>query len=175
MATVAKAKALTSISLIFLNGGHRTRLSAAKCERQSGVAWLLKLSDASFVSILMDLVRLDKWLWATRVFKTRGLATDACRAGHVKIDGQSVKPAHTVRPGEIITAWNGVFTRTVKVLAPLENRVGAQLVARFLADLTPESERNRRTEPDFRLVPLAGKSRPTKKERRQLNEFKEQL
>lgn len=123
----------------------------------------------------MDAVRIDKWLWATRVFKTRGLATDACRAGHVKIGGQSVKPARNVHPGEIIAAYNGLFTRTVKVIALVENRVGAGLVHDYLEDLTPESERTRRAEPSFKPIPLAGKSRPTKKERRQLGAFKERL
>lgn len=123
----------------------------------------------------MDSMRLDKWLWATRVFKTRGLATDACRAGQVKIGGQSVKPAREVRPGDVIVAWNGVFTRTVKVRALIENRVGAKLVADHLEDLTPEVERNRRAERSFTPIPLAGKSRPTKKERRQLEQFRERL
>jgi ribosome-associated heat shock protein Hsp15 len=123
----------------------------------------------------MDAVRIDKWLWAVRVFSTRGLATDACRAGHVKIGGQSVKPARKVRPGEIIATYNGVLTRTVKVVALLDHRVGAKLVVDYLEDLTPEAERNRRAEPNFKPVPLAGRSKPSKKERRQLERFKDQF
>jgi ribosome-associated heat shock protein Hsp15 len=133
------------------------------------------LPATSLPRLPMDLVRIDKWLWAVRVYQTRSLATDACKAGHVKIAGQSVKPALAVRPGDVVTAYNGHLTRTVKVLAALEDRVGAKLVGDFVEDLTPESERTRKAEPDFTRVSLVGKTKPSKKERRQLDRFKEQL
>ncbi len=123
----------------------------------------------------MNTIRVDKWLWAVRVFKTRSLATDACKAGHVKIDGRAVKPAREIRPGEIISAYNGQLTRTVKMLAALEKRVSAKVASEYMEDLTSESERVAQTEPDFTRVRLAGKTRPSKKERRQLNEFKAQF
>src|SRR3546814_288381 len=82
-------------------------------------------------------VRIDKWLWAVRLYKTRSLATAACRAGHVKIKGENVKPSHNVRVSEIISARAGELNRTVKVTGLLENRVGPKLVERYLEDLTP--------------------------------------
>lgn len=133
------------------------------------------LPATSIQQLPMDSVRIDKWLWAVRVYKTRSLAADACKAGHVKIAGQSVKPAREVRPGDIVAAFNGHLTRTVKVIAVLEDRVGAKFASDFVEDLTPESERTRKAEPDFTRVSLVGKSKPSKKERRQLDRFKEQL
>ncbi len=118
-------------------------------------------------------VRLDKWLWAVRLFKTRTLAAAACQGGHVKIHGQRAKPAHTVRVGEIIEVQQGEMRRTVKVLAPLERRLGAREVPAYLEDLTPPAERRRPEEP--RLEPLfhrpKGAGRPTKRERRRLIEL----
>jgi ribosome-associated heat shock protein Hsp15 len=115
--------------------------------------------------------RVDKWLWATRVFHTRSQATAACRAGHVKIEGQNVKPARPVRPGEIITAQVGELTRTVRVLGPLRQRVGAQAARAFLQDLTPATEYQKRREPAAApvLPRPRGSGRPTKKERRALD------
>jgi ribosome-associated heat shock protein Hsp15 len=123
----------------------------------------------------METVRIDKWLWAVRVFKTRSLATGACRAGHVKIAGQSVKPARDVHVGEIITAFNGHFTRTLKVLAVLEQRVGAGRVTAYADDQTPAEERLRRSDPGSTLVNLAKAGRPSKKARRTLTRLKERL
>lgn len=120
-------------------------------------------------------VRIDKWLCAVRVFKTRGLATEACKAGHVKIDGVSVKPARDLRLGEVITAYTGHLTRTVKVLGLLENRCSAKVVAEFMEDLTPPEERTRKREPSFVPVSLASKTRPGKKDRRLLTRFKARL
>lgn len=115
-------------------------------------------------------VRLDKWLWAVRLFKTRSLATEACQAGHVKIRGERAKPAHHVRPGEIIEVRLPAALRTVKVLAPLERRVGAPLVARYLEDLTPPAARPSASErpPEPWLHRPRGSGRPTKRDRRQL-------
>src|SRR5262249_37643956 len=84
--------------------------------------------------------RLDKWLWAVRIFRSRTLATEACASGHVQINGQRAKPGRSVHVGEIILATNGGLTRTVKVLALLDRRVGAKLVPQYLEDLTPASE-----------------------------------
>lgn len=118
-------------------------------------------------------VRLDKWLWAVRLYKSRSLATQACQAGHVKIGGERVKPARDVRPGEVISALTGRVRRTITVLALLDHRVGARLVNQFLQDLTPPEEYARaRAEalPAPLLFPK-GFGRPTKKARRQLEGF----
>ncbi|HNQ91098.1 MAG TPA: RNA-binding S4 domain-containing protein [Verrucomicrobiota bacterium] len=117
-------------------------------------------------------VRLDKWLWAVRIYRTRSLAIAACQAGHVKVDGQRVKPARPVRAGEVVTAAVGEMTRTVKVLGLLDRRVGAAVVPEYLEDLTPPSEYQRRAEP--RVQPLfnrpRGWGRPTKRDRRLLEQ-----
>jgi ribosome-associated heat shock protein Hsp15 len=115
-------------------------------------------------------VRLDKWLWAVRLYKSRSLATDACNAGHVKIAGQSVKPSRDVRVGEILGALTGRVHRTVKVLALLDRRVGAKAVAQFMEDLTPPEEYARvREEREQPMVQYPkGWGRPTKKQRRQI-------
>jgi ribosome-associated heat shock protein Hsp15 len=118
-------------------------------------------------------VRLDKWLWAVRLYKTRTGAAVAIKAGHVRIDGRTVKPSHRVRRNEIIAAQTGELTRTVKVLDLLERRIGAKLVNQFLEDLTPASEYRKPREPHF--APLfsrpKGSGRPTKKERRAIDPF----
>jgi ribosome-associated heat shock protein Hsp15 len=118
-------------------------------------------------------VRLDKWLWAVRVFKTRSNATRACTAGHVKIQGRNVKPAHAVRAGEIVTARIGDLTRTLRVLAPLEQRVAAKVVPQYAEDLTPAFEYQKARERTFAPVFTRpkGAGRPTKKERRALDQL----
>jgi ribosome-associated heat shock protein Hsp15 len=115
-------------------------------------------------------VRIDKWLWAVRLYKSRSLATQACHAGHVKVGGQSVKPARDVHVGELICALTGRVRRTVKVRDLLEQRVGAGLVGQYLEDLTPPEEyaRARAEAASARIQFPKGWGRPTKKQRRQL-------
>ena len=116
--------------------------------------------------------RLDKWLWAVRLYKTRSLAAQACREGRVMIGGQRVKPARAVHVGEIFTAKTGDLLRTVKVLGAPGSRVSAKLVPEFLEDLTPASEFQKQRE----RLPAAftwdqGSGRPTKKDRRLWEKF----
>ncbi len=115
-------------------------------------------------------MRIDKWLWAVRLYKSRSLATSACTAGHVKISGQNVKPSREVHVGETISALVGHVHRTVKVLALLEQRVGAKLVSQFLEDQTPEAEYARAREQSERNAVRfpKGFGRPTKKQRRDM-------
>lgn len=118
-------------------------------------------------------MRIDKWLWASRVFKTRALATEACRAGHVKLDGVPVKPARAAHPGEIYVVHTAALTRTVKVAGISDRRVGARAVLTLLEDLTPpeEIERMRRSAVEQVLARPKGTGRPTKRERRQMDQW----
>ncbi len=120
-----------------------------------------------------DKVRIDKWLWAVRVYKTRSLATEACKAGHVKIDGKAVKPARFVSVGETVTATVGRITRVLKAVALLERRVGAKVLDQYIEDLTPASEYEKlkasASAPVFSNS--KGRGRPTKKDRRVFDQF----
>ena len=81
--------------------------------------------------------RLDKWLWSVRIFRTRSLASDACRAGSVAVNEQPAKPAREVRPGEMVTVRQGLVRRTLRVVDVPRSRLGPKLVAGFCDDLTP--------------------------------------
>lgn len=119
-------------------------------------------------------MRLDQWLWAVRVFRTRTLAADAIKAGHVEVNGQPCKPAREIHPGETVVARVGILTRTVRCIAAPPSRVGAKLVAQFAEDLTPPEEYAKRAEPNF-LPPMfrpKGTGRPTKRDRRDLDDLK---
>jgi ribosome-associated heat shock protein Hsp15 len=115
--------------------------------------------------------RLDKWLWATRYFKTRSLATDACRAGSVQVNGQVAKPARDIRAGETITLRQGLITRTLRVLGVPPSRVGAKLVTTFCQDETPPEEIQKAREQPIQqlLAREKGSGRPTKRERRAID------
>ncbi len=115
--------------------------------------------------------RLDKWLWAVRLFKSRALATDACRAGSVRIRDEPAKPARTVHAGEIITVRQGLVTRTLRVVGVPRSRVGTKLVAEFCADLTPPEEfaKARAARVQQFLAREKGSGRPTKRDRRRLD------
>ncbi len=115
--------------------------------------------------------RIDKWLWCVRLFKTRGLATEACRAGAVEINGQPVKPAREVRPGEIVLVKQGVIVRTLCVRGVPSSRVGAPRVSEFCEDRTPpeEFEKLKTQRVQQVLAREKGAGRPTKRDRRALD------
>jgi len=119
--------------------------------------------------------RVDKWLWTVRIFKTRGLATAACRAGSVEVGGQPAKPSRDVRAGEIITVRQGLVTRTLVVRALPLRRVGPKLVASFCEDqTTPEEFAKARREPVQQfLAREKGSGRPTKRDRRAIDRLLE--
>lgn len=122
-------------------------------------------------------IRIDKWLWAVRIFKTRSLAADACRSGKVKIHGQAVKPSHEIKIDEIIAISLVPIIKTVKVVAIISNRVSAKLVAGFMEDLTPGEEYRklkRMHGMDFEFRER-GQGRPTKRERREIEFLKKYL
>ncbi len=120
-----------------------------------------------------NLVRIDKWLWAVRFFKTRSSATEACKKGRVMIGGVQVKPSRMVKAGDIIKIRKPPVTYTYKVLQLSEKRMGAKLVSDFVLDITPESELEileiQKNMSWFKRDP--GTGRPTKKERRDLDNF----
>ena len=119
----------------------------------------------------MDSVRIDKYLWAIRVFKTRTEATDACKGSKVTVDGNDVKPSREVKAGEVIQVRKGSVFYKYKVLAPLEKRVGAKDVPRYAENLTPQSELDKLHAPveTFFIRRDRGAGRPTKKERREMD------
>lgn len=123
-----------------------------------------------------DAVRIDKWLWAVRVFKTRSMASDACRSGKVLIDGQEVKPSREVKLNDKIEIRiNPHFTRTILALKSLNNRLGAKLVPEFADDITPQEEYEKLK--TFNQLNWEkrdrGIGRPTKKERRLIDKLKD--
>ena len=121
----------------------------------------------------MSEVRIDKWMWATRIFKTRTLATEACKKNRVSIGGFSVKPSRMVKTGDQIAIRKPPVTYTFRVLDVTERRIGAKLVPQFLENITPPEE--------YEILELSkisgfvnrekGLGRPTKKERRKLDDF----
>ena len=118
--------------------------------------------------------RIDKWLWAVRLFKTRSLASEACKSGKVKIEGKSVKPSHTVKLSEEITVRKGAETRIVRVKDLLERRVDAATAALYYEDITPPEENP--AYPSAFHTPVfkreRGAGRPTKKERREIDQVR---
>jgi len=119
-------------------------------------------------------IRIDKYLWAVRLFKTRSLATDACKKGKVIIKGIPVKPSRVVLSGDIITLRRMPVIFTYKVLASIGNRVSAKLVSQYLEDLTPEEEKVKLLAarmPGAFGVRDRGMGRPTKKERRIIDDL----
>jgi ribosome-associated heat shock protein Hsp15 len=113
-------------------------------------------------------VRLDKWLWCVRVYKTRAQATEACRGGKVSIEGQPVRPAREVRTGQVVAINLGGWTRTLRVGALLDHRVAHAELGPYLEDLTTDEERARGRERQVQnlLARPHGEGRPTKRERR---------
>jgi len=118
-------------------------------------------------------VRIDKWLWAVRLFKTRTLAIEACKKGRISIQGTNIKPARMVKAGEVIQIRKPPITYSFEVLGLSEKRMGAKLVPEFMKDVTPASE--------YQILELSkasgfvdrarGTGRPTKKDRREIEDF----
>ena len=121
----------------------------------------------------MSEARIDKWLWAARIFKTRSMAAAACKKGQVSMNGAQLKPSRTVKPGDIVDVRKPPVTYSFKVKQTIEKRVGAKLIPEILENVTPP-EQNELLEMNriSGFVNRAkGTGRPTKKERRSLDEF----
>lgn len=121
----------------------------------------------------MESMRIDKWLWSVRIFKTRSMATDACNAGKVKMNGGNVKPSKIIKEGEVFVVHIGHLEKTIQVVDTPKSRVGAKLVPQYCTDLTPPEEYER-----VRLLNMRfeyrdrGEGRPTKRDRRQIEYIK---
>ena len=122
-------------------------------------------------------VRIDKYLWCVRMFKTRSEASEACKSGKVKVGPAAAKPSRDVRVGEVISVRKGAVTLTIRVLDVPSGRVGASLVENYAEDLTPPEERARLEAPreNIFLHRERGTGRPTKKERRTLDRLMDSL
>ena len=118
----------------------------------------------------MTEVRIDKYLWSIRAFKTRSEATDACKGGKVRVNGNDIKPSRDVKVGDIIVVRKGAVTYTYKVIALVDTRQGAALVPNYAENLTPQEELDKLRAPveTFFLKRDRGAGRPTKKDRRQM-------
>jgi ribosome-associated heat shock protein Hsp15 len=115
-------------------------------------------------------VRVDAWLWAIRVYKTRSAATTACRAGHVRVNGERVKAAQPVRPGDELRVRINGFDRILVVKQPIAKRVGAAVAAEAVDDQTPPPPPRELTA--FVPVRDRGAGRPTKRERRDIDRLR---
>jgi ribosome-associated heat shock protein Hsp15 len=122
---------------------------------------------------MTEVARIDKWLWAARIFKTRSIAVDACKNGRITINGVNVKPSHMVKVGEVVAVRKPPVTYSFKILKTIEQRVGAKLL--------PEIYENVTTPDQYELLEMnrisgfvdraRGTGRPTKKDRRDMDAF----
>ena len=125
---------------------------------------------------MSDQARIDKWLWAVRIYKTRSIAAEACKKGHVSIGERTAKPAHHVRVGDIVNVKKTPITYSFKVLQCAEHRVGAKLVPELMENVTPQEQYNilEMSKMSGFVDRARGTGRPTKKERRDLDTFVEE-
>lgn len=124
---------------------------------------------------MAETARIDKWLWAARIFKTRSIASDACKNGRVTIGGVNMKPSRSVKVGDVVSVKKPPITYSFKVLKPIEQRVGAKLLPEIYENVTDPKQ--------YELLEMSrisgfvdrarGTGRPTKKERRALDAFVE--
>ena len=124
---------------------------------------------------MKESARIDKWLWAARIYKTRSLAADACKNGRVTMKGQNMKPSHMVKVGEVVSVKKPPITYSFKILKAIEQRVGAKLLPEIYENVTDPKQ--------YELLEMSrisgfvdrarGTGRPTKKERRALDAFVE--
>jgi ribosome-associated heat shock protein Hsp15 len=122
-------------------------------------------------------IRIDKFLWSVRIYKTRSIASDECRKGRIIINDIQVKPSRTVIKNEIITIKKPPVIYSYRVIEPIENRVSAKLVEQFVEDLTPEDEKAKLNIRQAIGIVYRdkGSGRPTKKERRQIDRIKDDI
>ena len=121
----------------------------------------------------LDEVRIDKWLFAVRLFKTRGQATEACRRGKIKLNESQAKAAKSIKLGDIINIRQSPMIRSLEVIGLTERRIGAKLVENFAKDITPKEEWDKLYKSKSKRPESQNKSqgRPSKKERRIIDQF----
>lgn len=121
--------------------------------------------------------RVDKFLWAIRLFKTRSDASDACKSGKVKVNGTEAKASREVKENDIVQVRKGSVHFEYRVIIPIGSRVGAKVVAEYAEDITPEEERAKLEAPveTIFIKRDRGTGRPTKKERRELDRLMEEI
>ena len=119
-------------------------------------------------------IRIDKWLWAVRIFKTRSISTDACNSGKIKINGKSVKPSYGIKLNQILTVQKGIIKFVYQVNGLIEKRVSATIATRNVNDLTSEEEKFKMKAASTQPIGTRdkGKGRPTKKDRRNIEKLK---
>ncbi|NLP21074.1 MAG: RNA-binding S4 domain-containing protein [Bacteroidales bacterium] len=124
--------------------------------------------------VMEENLRIDKFLWAVRLFKTRNLAQEKCNKGHVLINDNAVKPSKNVKIGDVIFIKNPPIIRSYKILKLTDKRVSAKLVPDLIVETTPQSELDKlkNIETAF-IIRDKGSGRPTKKERRLINKIQE--
>jgi ribosome-associated heat shock protein Hsp15 len=120
-------------------------------------------------------VRIDKFLWSVRIYKTRSIASDECRKGRIIINEIQVKPSRVILKNEIIKVKKPPVVYYYRVIDPIENRLGAKLVDKYIEDLTPDEEKIKLNIRDSIgiIYREKGTGRPTKKERRQIDRIRE--
>jgi ribosome-associated heat shock protein Hsp15 len=120
-------------------------------------------------------IRIDKFLWSVRLYKTRSIASDECRKGRIIINNIQVKPSRAIEKNEVITVKKPPVSYTYRIIEPIENRVGAKLVANFIEDLTSDEEKAKLHSGNATgtIYRDKGTGRPTKKERRLIDRIKD--
>ena len=118
----------------------------------------------------MNKIRIDKWLWAVRIFKTRTLATQSCIGGKIKINGKKIKPSYLIKENDIISVRKKYINYMYKILNIIEKRVSAKIAKECIEDITPEEEKLK-IKFNSAFTNTRTKGRPTKKDRRQIEKF----
>lgn len=123
---------------------------------------------------MLPAVRIDKYLWAVRLYKTRSLATEACKKGRITMDDMPAKPSRTISVGDVIAVKKMPVVYSYRVKELLEKRVGAKIVGQYVEDITPPEELQKlKLQDDFFITRDRGTGRPTKKERRLLDDLQD--
>jgi ribosome-associated heat shock protein Hsp15 len=129
---------------------------------------------------MLTAVRIDKYLWSVRIYKTRSIATEECKHSHVLVNGNCVKPSYNIKVGDIIQIKASPILKSYKVIGILDKRVSAVLSTQYIADITPEEEFNKlafiqNNRKSAFVKHEKGLGRPTKKDRREIDKFKNDL